>query len=583
MLSSAECKLIFVVDIIRACVALHEEGVRAAAVAATKPVAPYTTPYDLSASTRWGVGAATRVERVQDVNTAKLMPLRAASAPSDGERPRSEHIYSRGVDAASLRSTSTTATQVRRQPLPKINRGARALNRPHRTQHNPLTQFLSDAVALGSGTGVSLAARRAQILYDQTIAAPALSSVVSNVLAESAGWKERAAADAARVSSGAPVEELVGPLASNPPPGGALARVLTARAQGVQAALTRLRDTAHPPGMHENTGAGPIRAWPGAGDAAGTNSVTGALHAEPELGSVSRWLNVVASSRAGAPEQAAGGEDPSRSQSAAQQSSQRTEAGEPNSASTFDIRRSVLEKTASILSASLAEQIDATTAQVATSLSNLESQLISLEERERFLSARASARVESLAASAHASADALNAHASKIAPPLGSSLAAGLRATLAARPSTASHHAYALLPSSQTTKLIASAANLAMGPSTSEDAARSALASRRDLARNTLVSDGADAAAALLAAASLDDAINASAAAPAAAADDDDDDAHFGAALLRERVRENVVAEPAAAVEDARAPTDEYLSALVSKFAALDAQLARNGAFLGIR
>ena len=446
-------------------------------------------------------------------------------------------------------------------------------------------------------------------MYDQTVAAPALASVVSNVIAESAGWKERAAADATRVLTGAPVEELVGPLVSNPPPGGALARVLTARAQGVQAALTRLRDTAHPAGMHENTGLGPIRAWPGAGDPPGINAGNGTLNSgadpanthqlivggtEQELGSVSRWLNVASSRRSsgvpitatGALEQPAG-EDPSRSQSAAQQASQRTEAGEPNSTSAADIRRSVLEKTASILSASLAEQIDATTAQVATSLSNLESQLVSLEERERFLSARSSARVESFAASAKASADALNAHASKISPPFGSSLAAGLRATLASRPHTASHHAYALLPSSQTTKLIASAASLATGGAT-EDAARSLLASRRDLARSTLVSHGADAAAALLAAASFDDALNASTlnASVEPATDDDENDAHFGAALLRARVRESgplppTVSEPVAACEEgARTPNDEYLSGLVSKFAALDAQLARNGAFL---
>ena len=113
LLLLSERKLIFVVDMMRSCKALHDEGVRRAASDSSRGVHPYTVSHHMlepaSASTRWDLRVHNRVELMPGSTNESLQPLRAKSMPLASERPSSDHIYSGGVSAARLEAPDIEA------------------------------------------------------------------------------------------------------------------------------------------------------------------------------------------------------------------------------------------------------------------------------------------------------------------------------------------------------------------------------------------------------------------------------------------------------------------------------------------
>ena len=280
----AERKLNFLVGVIQACQRVHAEAARAAAAAQRPPVAPYVSHYSLapaSASTRWKVRGQEREERApSDANLAALLPARAFSVPTPAERPSSDRVYSRGMSAQEVTEAGLKDAAFRvRAPgacsaAPSFAR-ARAHTlccsppHPHNTSHNTCPQFLSDAVALGTGAASSLASRRAQALHDALFTAPALASATSGAGAASAGWRARAAADAAHLAAGGGLQGLSQQ---------ALPPTLPPSQEPLLRAAPRGRATAaraHPPGMHAGTGTGAVRDFSCAQRVAGVAGVLG--------------------------------------------------------------------------------------------------------------------------------------------------------------------------------------------------------------------------------------------------------------------------------------------------------------------
>lgn len=172
----AERKLIFVVDVIRACVNIREEGERVAASKRRGPVPPYAGHVNLnptSASTWDHVRAQSRAEAPAGPND--LLPPRAQSVPKPGAGGNSDTIYSTGgvysgsaqfEDIEAFENGSGSAVR----DVDGFRSAIAAGSGPGPAGPAAAVQFLSDAVALGQGAGASLVARRRQAMYEVAVA-----------------------------------------------------------------------------------------------------------------------------------------------------------------------------------------------------------------------------------------------------------------------------------------------------------------------------------------------------------------------------------------------------------------------------